>query len=89
MDMNELKQNNKLYFADGNKKFFQDKNYQIYSLSNKDFLITACQPWGMDKTIYTIKPIIKKKIDTTLKCYDTLVECSAFIEGYTKHRYPL
>jgi metal-dependent hydrolase (beta-lactamase superfamily II) len=80
---------NKLYFADGTKSFFQDKEYHIYSLSNKDFLITACQPWGMDKTIYTIKSIIKKKIDTTLKCYDTLAECSAFIEGYTKHRYPL
>ena len=86
MDMHELKQNNKLYFADGTKQFFNDKSYQIYTLSNKEFLITCCQPWGMDKNIYTIKPIIKYKIETTIKTYDTLAECSAFIEGYTIKR---
>ena len=51
MDIHELKQNNKLYFSDGTKEFFNDKSYQIYTLSNKDFLITCCQPWGMDKDI--------------------------------------
>jgi hypothetical protein len=83
MNMKQLKQNNKLYFSEGTKEFFNDKSYQIYSLSNKHFLITCCQIWGTDKDIYTIKPIIKKKIETTLKSYDTLSECSAFIEGYT------
>ena len=84
MNLQELKRNNKKYFANGTKSFFQNKEYHVFTLLDENFLITKTQPWGMDKTIFTIKPIIEYKIETTLGHYDTLQECVAFIEGYLK-----
>ena len=87
MNLQQLKRNNKKYFAKGTKSFFQDKEYHVFTLSNKHFLITECQPWGMDKIIYTVKAIIENKVDDTkLSHFDSLQECIAFIEGYLKIR---
>ena len=85
MNMKQLKQNNKLYFADGVKEFFNDKYYKIFSLDSKHFLITKTQPFGFDKDIYTVKPIIKNKIDSTLATAHTLKETLAYIKGYLNY----
>jgi len=85
MNMKQLKQNNKLYFADGNKEFFNDKYYKIFSLDSEHFLITKTQPFGFDKDIYTVKPIIKNKIDSTLATAHTLKETLAYIKGYLNY----
>ena len=85
MNMKQLKQNNKLYFADGVKEFFNDKYYKIFSLDSKHFLITKTQPFGFDKDIYTVNPILKNKIDTTLATAHTLKETLAYIKGYLKY----
>ena len=86
MNMKQLKRNNKLYFSDGTKEFLNDRYYKIFSLDNKHFLITKTQPWGHDKDIYTVKPIIKNKIDVTLATAHTLKETLAYIKGYLHTR---
>ena len=61
MNLQELKRNNKKYFANGTKSFFQNKEYHVFTLLDENFLITKTQPWGMDKTIFTINQLQNTK----------------------------
>ena len=82
----ELVENNRMWFAEGNMKFFGDKRYDIVTKGDTQYFLQVTQKWSdmfgdQPKTYYIVKEITEdKKIGDVVEEFESISKLKNWLD---------